>query len=167
MKSAVRNLKITLIMVLALLVSPYVCAEPVTIETVRQAANNFLWWEQAAPPKVVLKSGELQENKAAADLLLGEIQPILDDNGEVAAYVQELVPEGFIIIAAADTITPILGFSFSGKWDSDKAKQNPLVDLIVWDVQCRERLLLSPDDPESQKIAAGNMNKWDHCCPNV
>lgn len=132
-------MRIKILVIILLSLASYADAKQVTQEMAQQTAQTFLLKEQTAPPQIAAKTkGEFIFQNEAAGLALGKIQPIMDENGAVLAYVEELEPEGFIITSADDAIRPILGFSFTGEFPFAPTKGNPLLSLITTDILNRK-----------------------------
>jgi hypothetical protein len=143
------------------LMTSFATAAPVTPEMARKVARAFLLKEQIAPPRVAVEKtrADFAVRNPAAGLSLGAIRAIADDQDNVLAYAQELEPEGFIITAADDTMRPVLGFSFEGKFPFGQTKGNPLLNLITTDVRTRIRAYSEAHDL-LQAHAQNNRDYW-------
>ena len=113
-----------------------------TKEQVQKVSQTFLSQEQATPLKPGINDGRksAETTTIASGLMLSEIKQLEDDDGDTIAYIQELKPQGFIIISANTNITPVLGFSFTETLSFDEISSNPLFDLLVSDIKAREKL---------------------------
>lgn len=113
-----------------------------TEEDVQQIAEEFLLKEQTNPPNVLTKGEEpLVAMNKAIGLNLGKIQSITDEDETIYAFIQELEPQGFIIISAENDIKPILGFSFDAKFPFSQNLENPLIKLIKTDIKNRKKAI--------------------------
>ncbi|HEX4086961.1 MAG TPA: C10 family peptidase [Chthoniobacteraceae bacterium] len=65
----------------------------------------------------------------------GTETPILDSLGETTAYAVDLAPKGYVIVAADDSVEPIIAFSTTDTFQA--APANPLYDMVRGDLQRR------------------------------
>ena len=66
---------------------------------------------------------------------LGKISAYSSDTGEARFYVVDLVPTGYVVIAADDELEPIIAFSSTGQFVAQPG--NPLFDLLQKDTENR------------------------------
>jgi hypothetical protein len=155
--------RITILIVISCFFSAqFSLAKPVNREKALKAANTFLQAEKTSEKnkltKVVAK--EVQKQTALKRFDTAEIKEIKSKDGKVLAYVTELKPEGFVITSADDTIKPILGYSFKGKFPFEDSKQNVLLHLVQWDVQARNKVMKSKSN-EITALAQTNNDLWN------
>ena len=80
--------------------------------------------------------------RAAHSAPKAAIRPLRDrEQQQTLAYVQELEPQGFILIAADERLQPILGFSSSAPFDTTESPENHLLLLIRHEMPFRLRAL--------------------------
>ena len=132
-----------------------------TKDDVQRITKSFLLKEQDKSTIINTKS----ELKAAAlqnisELNFGEMKSIKDKDENILAYVQELRPKGFVIISANTNIKPILGFSFDDNLSSDGATNNPLLDLIISDVQERQHMTSVKTENNIKSEASTQWGPW-------
>jgi hypothetical protein len=64
-----------------------------------------------------------------------------EDRTTLLAWVQELEPQGFLLIAPDEGLQPILGFSFTASFDTTESPENHLLLLIRQEMPLRLRAL--------------------------
>lgn len=89
----------------------------------------------------------------------GRLQPglraIHDANGTfVLAWLQELEPGGFLLISPDERLQPILGFSFSARFDTSESPENHLLMLLRRDMPRRLGALADQSLPAEYLQAA-------------
>ena len=80
-----------------------------------------------------------------------------DEAGEKLAYVQQIDPQGFIIISADDEMEPILGYSLTHNFVWDDHPDNLLYHFVKADVNLRKKLLQYKTVSEKYRIK----EKWN------
>jgi len=86
-----------------------------------------------------------------------------DDEGkEILAYIAELEPSGYVVVSPDTNIYPVIAYSYSGKFPFDPAKDNPMLDLVRWDMS--NRLKAIPSLP-AEKLSE-NENSWTNMVQN-
>jgi hypothetical protein len=136
-------------------------AKPVDVNNVRKAAATMVKAETKRAEKLqvrVMQRGEKQTTQK--QYVLTDTKEIRGNKGQLLAYVTELEPEGFIITSADDTISPVLGYSFKGKFPFKDSKQNVLLHLVQWDVQARNKVMKSKSN-EITSLAQTNNDLWN------
>jgi len=103
-------------------------AQNVSISDAQKVAKNFLLNYQTA------NKNKLPSVQSAA---IYKQQVIQSDKGEEIAYVFEMAPEGFIVTSTDNNITPILAYSFNGKFSYDENEENHLLHMIRKDLELR------------------------------
>jgi len=93
------------------------------------------------------------------------VSPILGEKGTAVAYVVEPEPEGFVIIAGDDDISPLLGYSSTGDFPFKDSSDNALLHLVQWDMEARLATLSSATD-ESESLAESNSLLWEQYLSN-
>ena len=113
-------------------------SKPVSKETARQAADNFLFSKKLLQKNITraVKARNYAE-KTSTELKITRTRTIRDDDGILVAYVHELSPEGYIITSADTEVRAVLGYSFKGKFPFVDTKDNALLHLLKWDVRAR------------------------------
>ncbi len=99
--------------VIFVLVSVFVYAEPVSLETATKIAN-------------------AQIRKSGKELTLKSIVPVTDVN-QVSFYAAELSPAGFIIISADDNLPPVIGYSYQDRLYGN----NGFFSMLKYDLSLR------------------------------
>ncbi len=80
-------------------------------------------------------------------------------SGLVLAYVFPLNPRGFVVVSGDDRLPPVLAYSYDSDWPEGNTPGNPLMDLIVADLENR---LLHPDPgAERENRALWAFCAWD------
>jgi len=111
-----------------------------TIDQARTICQEFLFQEQSRPPQYTTPDGRKSASISnVTGLVLGETKQLEDEKGAIIAYIQDLKPQGFIIISAKSNIVPVLGFSFSHSLSINETSNHPLYDLIKWDIEARDK----------------------------
>lgn len=118
-----------------------ILAAPVNQEQAFLAANTFVNGEKARwqqkPETTPARFGAKKAAAAAQAYVIDRMKEIEGNNGITIAYIAELTPEGFVIIAADDEIEPVLGFSFRGQFPFAESGHNALLHLLKWDMKGR------------------------------
>jgi|GEM_PF-7027468 len=132
-----------------------------TSEVAQQIAQSFLIKEKTSPPnKTFSKVNVTNDVNKIIGLNKEKIHSVTDERGSVAAYIQELEPQGFIIISADNSITPVLGFSFNNKFVSNEKAKAPLYDLILADIYARKQLTSSNNQISGQLQTETQWGPW-------
>jgi len=157
-----RSYRVYLFLFLHLMISVAVYGQSIrTEEDVQHIAQEFLLKEQSNPPKIIPKNDEpLVSTNKARGLNLGKIQSISDDDGRILAYVQELEPQGFVIVSGDSDMKPILGFSFNGKIPVENNKNNPFLNFVIADIKARKLHLLFDKISNIQTTALTQWGPW-------
>ncbi|MFH1415533.1 MAG: C10 family peptidase [Elusimicrobiota bacterium] len=79
------------------------------------------------------------------------------DTGETLAYVAELDPKGFIVLAKDDSITPVIAYSFNNNFSYSEDQNNIMLYMLRQDME--KRLEAIPLFSEARKEE--NRKKWD------
>jgi hypothetical protein len=74
----------------------------------------------------------------------------------VLAYIFPLNPRGFVVVSGDDRLPPVLAYSYQSEWLPADPRGNPLMYLIVTDLENR----LANPDPEAERE---NRTLWAHC----
>ena len=122
-------------------------AKNVLISDAQKVAKNFLLNYQTA------NKNKLPTVQSAA---IYKQQVIKSDKGEEIAYVFEMAPEGFIVTSTDNNITPILAYSFNGKFSYDENEENHLLHLIRKDLELRNSCITITD----RAIIDENNRRW-------
>lgn len=116
--------RVLMAMVLWLLASGLACqAEPIGPERATQAAKR---WLELSPAPMARQAGTPGEARAYANA-----------QGVAQFYVVELVPAGYVVVAADDEVEPILAFSHEDRFLAQAG--NPLFEFLGGDVAGRLR----------------------------
>jgi hypothetical protein len=91
---------------------------------------------------------------------MGASQPVQSEGGQVLAYVHSLVPEGYIITSSNTGIRPILGFSFSGTFSFDEAKDNVRFHQLRMEQEVRLAELAQMTDSQTRGEVLSNTHLW-------
>jgi hypothetical protein len=152
---------LTSLFVFFVFLSSELFAEPVSVDQARKAAATMVKAETKRMSKTAIKLAQgVEKQTTEKQYFLTDTKEIRGNNGELLAYVTELEPEGFIITSADDTISPVLGYSFKGKFPFKDSKQNVLLHLVQWDVQARNKVMKSKSN-EITTLAQTNNDLWN------
>ncbi len=67
--------------------------------------------------------------------LAGTVTPVRDTLGETDAYAVDLAPRGYVIVAADDSVEPVIAFSTTDTFQA--VPGDPLFDMLRTDVPAR------------------------------
>ncbi len=145
-----------LILVFSLLLGTFSAySEPVSPSTARSAADTFL----------SRKTG-IQAAKRAQNAFLSGTQAVRDDKGQTIAYVHSFDTGGYVITAADNRITPVLGYSDKGSFNFTDSDQNFLLHLLRIDIPIRlDALEASDKDMLEQSIE--NNAQWNNLANGI
>jgi parallel beta-helix repeat protein len=137
-------------------------AQTVSISDAQIAAQNFL---------INYQTTNKNKLPSVQSAVIYKQQVIQSDKGEEIAYVFEMAPEGFIVTSTDNYITPILAYSFNGKFSYDENEENHLLHMIRKDLELRkscititDKVLLDENNKRWQTFLSGNtsfLNKAD------
>ncbi len=124
-------------------------SDAVSSSTARSAADTFMSG----------RSG-IQAAKSTHDTFLFDTQAVMDDKGRTIAYVHSFDQGGYVITAADDRITPVLGYSDKGSFDFTDSDQNFLLYLLKIDIPIRLDALEEGDDAMLER-SIENSAQWN------
>lgn len=122
-------------------------AQNISISDAQKAAQNFLLNYQTT------NKNKLPSVQSAAIYKQQTIQTV---KGEEVAYVFEIAPHGFIVTSTDKNITPILAYSFNGKFSYDENEENHLLHMIRKDLELRNSCIAITD----KALIDENKKKW-------
>ena len=128
----------TLILLFFFVTMNSVRSQQVDMNTAEKAATNFL------------------ESKSTG-FEIEEIETIID-NGNILAFVFNLLPEGFVIVPADKSLRPVYAYSFSGKYDADDNAWKRILPILMLDISQRKHIdqaLREKNNIEWQDILSG------------
>src|SRR3990172_9052895 len=115
-----------------------------TSEEAQEIARAFLTKEHGTTTYIMSNTFEQSMSLSKTEgRTIGNLETLNDEHGSTIAYIQNLEPQGFIIVSANHRIRPILGFSFHGQFSTNSGVRNPLASLIVADMRAREKVISS------------------------
>ncbi len=107
-------------------------------------------------------SGWLQAGQLPLENVAGfkpkRVETFKDAGGVPLYYVIDLVPQGFVIVAADDLIEPIIGFAPGGRFDP--SSDNPLGALVSHDLPDRMAKVRGMAAAKAQGPHLAAKNKW-------
>ncbi|MEA2043009.1 MAG: C10 family peptidase [Bacteroidota bacterium] len=90
------------------------------------------------------------------------IKSIDSNKGELIAYISELKPTGFIILAPSKELYPIVGYSNESEFNFTESENNTLLNLIKSDLGCQLYTLKNTKLSEKQlQIIERNKKEWN------
>jgi len=102
-------------------------------------------WLKTSPPYI---HAEQQKNPFKMKDGVVEVQ---DEKGEeIVAYVVNLEPTGYVIIAPDDRMTPVIAYSTKSQYIHDETKENILLQLLRADIPERRRALRDGVVPQNR-----------------
>jgi hypothetical protein len=87
--------------------------------------------------------------------LAGTVTPVRDTTGTVQYYVVDLKPGGFVIVAADDTVEPVIAFSSTDTFKAEPG--HPLYDMLRADLPARLARVHAGRAGRAEQMAPG---KW-------
>jgi hypothetical protein len=79
---------------------------------------------------------------------IDSVLPLKSSDGHAVGYVVELNPEGYVVLSNDTDIYPIILYSSKGLFDLRKSSENIPLDLVIWDLEARERYKNSKESAE-------------------
>ena len=101
------------------------------VEMKRALAVADAWLAANPAPMVKNPNGTVWKSK--------DVRQFVGDSGEVLAYVVDLKPRGFIVVAADDDVEPILTFGTEGDFPAIRGPEDALSDLLASDIANRKK----------------------------
>ena len=77
-------------------------------------------------------------------------------NGQNLFFVFELEPVGYIVVTGRKDLPPVIAYSFEDNFQDETNSQNPLMDLLVMDIEAR----VSSTDKMGKEIIERNKLEW-------
>jgi len=127
----------------ALLSQPH--ADLVNFEMAEQAAKSFLNYRLFGGIR-----------KSAVQTTISEIEPLINNENRMLAYIVELKPDGFIILSGDTNIEPVIGYSLTGEFPYKESPDNVLLHLVTWDMDARFKSLILPDSKLQNNLQINN-----------
>jgi alpha-tubulin suppressor-like RCC1 family protein/sugar lactone lactonase YvrE len=116
---------------------------PVNQNRASQAAGHWLEMSPSPMGRTAGRSGKIRVGANAS--------------GEVRFYIVDLVPTGYIVMAADDEMEPIIAFSHEGRLATQAG--DPLFDLLQIDTEIRSRRLHAAS--RASQTASVDKHKWE------
>ncbi len=128
-----------MVVLAAIIGSPGVSAQPVTVETATRVCRNFLEYRHS-------------------DMRLEEVAPLYDQ-GTLLGYVGHLSPAGFILVSGSRDLRPVTAYSSESRWACGGAEQEIFEQLIKTDLRLRLRQAIPSERNavEWRQLLAGRM----------
>ena len=112
---------------------------------------------QVATTQLASNKSQVPAGKAGALGITGIRELTTEENNNTIAYILDLAPKGFIIIAADTDIRPVIAYSFNNNFNYNNTPDNTLLKLLRTDIP--QRLAAIPvTNPE---IIAANNSLWE------
>ncbi|MHB9134784.1 MAG: C10 family peptidase [Armatimonadota bacterium] len=122
-----RRLAFFLSLITFLLASGWVAAAPIGQQVAASAAR--VWLATNPAPMVRIPGGRRWQANT--------VRPFKDNSGNTIAYIVDLHPQGFMVVAADDEVEPIITFSTEGRFPGVIGPDDPLADIIAHDIPYR------------------------------
>ncbi len=120
------------VIVLCLVLTPWLTAEPVEPERVGVVTDTFLKTRAGAA-----RSERFHRAVMALPQATGDLRAIQAADGTVLAYVTALSPHGFVVTSADTDVSPIVAYSFHSTFPDDTDERHPLYRLLREDMRLR------------------------------
>lgn len=141
--------------IVAVLISHTSEAKEIDVKTAKQAAK--AWLLNSIPfNNPALQKGTTYSPVEPENYSKGVIEIKDNYNSGTLAYVIELQPKGFIIVAPDDKINPIIGYSENSNFRTTPSEQNALLYLVQRDMTNRIKLIQKGFAPAQEMFSAQN-----------
>ena len=118
-----------------------------------------------AAEAVVKAQNEIQQSVTlTADRFeIKEIKPLIDPaTHQQIAYVAEVAPQGFVVLATESASHPIVAYSFRHHWSEQIDHHSPLLQLLQADYRSRQYRAVQPDRGVAQSAENGSAGPIDN-----
>ena len=89
------------------------------------------------------------------------LEVLINNEGEVYAYVVNLEPKGFIVFSSSKKLAPVISFSMESDFDFSNSKENILLSMIKRDTKNEIQLIKNSLSVEDQKVVVRNNESWN------
>ena len=93
--------------------------------------------------------------------LIEEATPLFNNSGNTIAYIFQLLPKGYIILAPSKALSPIIAFSTESDFAFEATQNNSLLSILKKDMNKRLEIYQNNQITENRDVISLHQQRWE------